>query len=214
MPNIFDHVISYVKSSAMAASNAELAPSEAIRTWLQGSGYIDKDQEEMAGTVKMPGETYGPAIARFSRTPIDFVKEFPGEPGKAGEFYSKDNRIEVSPESAKNLFGRDYGVGDTIKHESTHAIMSPESYIVQEGIARSQPGFSRISKAVSSKFEGPPGLEVPAQMAMRHYLVPGVTQQQRDDYMSHFIDSLQAMNPEAAGKLGRMIGGVSTPKRK
>ena len=214
MPNIFDHVIDYVKSSVSAASAAEQAPSAALHSWLQNSGYIP-----VGNVIKVGGETYGPAVTRISRTPLSFsTTEFKDLPGTQGQYLGQGPglppEIIIDPAASRSAYG---SVGPVIRHESIHAAMDHLPDEMQRDIAVSQPGYRKIANKLEKRWDGYMPVEVPAQMGQGGASGIGANRDvpidKQKSYMSSFMDSLQAVDPEVAGMVGRIIGGVQTPRK-
>jgi len=194
MANAFDDVINHVRAAISS-------PVQTMNTWLQTNGYISPQ------TVSANGVTYGPAVTRVSRTPIRFVNGFSGEPNLQGRY--DNGRIVVAPQKALNYYGDNAGVSDVVKHESMHALMDQMPVSDQYAVAQSPANYSTIAPVVSMGFNGDPRDEVPAQMAQQTHSL--VVPQQRDKYLSSFMDTLQAHDPSLAGKISQLLGGVRTP---
>jgi hypothetical protein len=61
-----------------------------------------------------PGQTYGPAVSRITRTPINFTDQMSAAKN-AGEYDPATKAMTVNP--------RIDDAGETVRHESIHALL-------------------------------------------------------------------------------------------
>ncbi len=100
-------------------------------------------------TVVGDGVTYGPAVSRITRTPIQFSNSL----GVAGQYDPNSKSITVNPANAND-------VGAVIRHESVHAALdSPALAALMQG-PQAQSLMARMPK-----FIGDAQAELPAYLA-------------------------------------------------
>lgn len=143
-----------------------------------------------------PGVTYGPAVTRISRTPIEYG-ELP--PNRSGEFYPDRKSIKVDP--------RKGNVHTVTRHEQIHAILDnlPMGGAPQ---TTSAPGFMDIARVIQPQVAGEMEHEVPAYMGQQQNSnFYGISDNQRNMYMQGLMGQLQKLDPAIAQKMLRLSGG-------
>lgn len=140
-----------------------------------------------------PGVTYGPAVSRSSRTPIQYGS-LPAN--RSGEFNPQTDTIKIDPIKGN--------VPAVTRHESVHALLSK---LPNSGTAQSQaaPGFSSIAERMHGSVAGNMEDEVPAYMAMQPKpQFYGISDDQRNAYMQGLVGQLQKLDPSIASKMQQL----------
>jgi len=139
-----------------------------------------------------PGLTYGPAVSRISRTPIRIN---PNQT-QSGLFDPESGVISINPNG-----GMEYG--NTVRHESIHALLSK---LKNPEIGQTIPGFNEIAPALKN-VGGTISHEVPAYMgAAPNSQFIGVSDKQRNDYVTGLVNAVQKLDPEIGKRLARLTG--------
>jgi hypothetical protein len=159
------------------------------------------------------GVSYGPAMARRTRTPINFSRnEDPGlsgntDPGNHLQFlaslapmmkrFAPTGTINVYPNSDENKVPG--GLSDTIRHEEVHALMHGSDVIGRlfgsdfSKIAPNDKEINNLAPYIKNR-TGDPKLEIPAYATQK-----GVyPEDQRQAFIQAFSQRLAASNPRAA----------------
>lgn len=141
-----------------------------------------------------PGQSYGPAVSRITRTPINFTDQMSAAKN-AGEYDPSTKAITVNP--------RIDDPGETVRHESIHALLDrvPQS----SAIAGSSSGYPEIQQ-VLSRVGGDPRHEVPAYLgsAAGSQFV-GLTDQMRQQFLDDFTRRLRLANSGASAQFQRVM---------
>lgn len=159
------------------------------------------------------GTTYGPAVTRRTRVPIEFGK-FDNEQQSGGfsgpslvpqilnllSFLPSSMRsngsIKIDPTSPDNT-----NLHKSINHEEIHSLLQDLSF---SGSLDHLQSANPLYKAIASKLTGRGGdpiQEVPAYMgAFEPAQNPGVEQSQRDSYVNYLANQLFKLDPKLASK--------------
>lgn len=134
--------------------------------------------------------TYGPAVSRLTRTPIDFGPT----DGKAGSYDGQ--RMLVDPSAAS--------VPEVVSHESVHALLTPALLAAATSGPQAQSMLG-----VMPKFAGDAQAEMPAYLATGEInrLPAGgrVSPSTRAGALSEVIANLARQNPAAARTFNRLV---------
>ncbi len=152
------------------------------------------------------GTTYGPAMTRLTRTPLSFTdnpRAFQ-TPGAIGEYNPNSKSIMVNPTINDP--------GETIRHESIHALLGRMPQQQQSDVAVGAPNYGAIANTLSKQVAGQMYQEVPAYMGSSptsKFL--GVSQKDRDDYLQHTRDVLMQLHPEIGAHFQRLLDSGNRP---
>lgn len=165
-----------------------------------------------------PGQSYGPAVARTTRVPIQFSNN-PNVPGTGQYFQTPSTalgsvmshimqpKIVINPtsEDARSNYGTN--MDSVIKHEIAHSVLEPHMNDADyEKLAQTNPYYKQMYTALDkSRLVNP--AEVPAYAAekdMSQYGIPGDLQQL---YRNSLVKQLQTSNPKLATQYQQIIGG-------
>lgn len=141
------------------------------------------------------GTTYGPAMSRVTRTPIEYG-ELP--PHRSGEFYPDKDSIKIDPNKGN--------VPQVTRHEQIHALLNklPMAGAPQ---TTSAPGFMDIARVIQPQIAGDIENEVPAYMGQQSNSgFYGISDAQRNQYMQGLVGQLQKLDPSIAQKMQRLSG--------
>lgn len=148
------------------------------------------------------GTTWGPAVTRLTKTPINFTTgKAMDNPTDLGEYYPQGDKaktITVNP-----LLDDPH---ETIRHESIHALMDQLPLKQQANIATSAPNFLSIANVVGRQAAGIPEIEVPAYMGSSptsKFL--GVSDDDRNAFVNHIQQTLMNLNPSMGNTFQRLL---------
>lgn len=136
-----------------------------------------------------PGQTYGPAVSRITRTPISFA---PGV--NKGEYDPATRSISIDPTKSTD-------VGATIRHESIHALLDKVPGAPQ--MAAASTGYGDLQKFFSGGM-GDPRYEAPAYLGAGGAQFLGLSDVVRKSFLDDFQNRLAAANPQAAQSFERV----------
>lgn len=140
--------------------------------------------------------TYGPAVTRLTRTPVQYVAgDIPGHPGAVGAYGSSG--ITIAPNAASNL-------NEVTNHESIHALLNDPALLAA---ANSGPQ-AQAMRSVMPNFVGDAQQEMPAYLATGEInrLPRGntVTDAGRSGALNEVMANVARQNP-AAGALFKRL---------
>lgn len=165
-----------------------------------------------------PGQSYGPAVSRLTRTPINF-KDDPLHPNLSGEFNTvPDNFLtRILPKSLQDTSqitvypkAKDTtDISSSIRHEDTHATLDSLSRKDFLNLADRNPAYDLIEKKLGQAGRGGfAPAEVPAYMAETDPSNPyKISPDLRNAYVKRMIDQLSSIDPSMSqtyAKLARM----------
>lgn len=136
-----------------------------------------------------PGQTYGPAVSRITRTPITFA---PG--ANKGEYDPATKTISIDPTKTTDL-------GATTRHESIHALLDQVPAAPQ--IAANSAGYGDIQKFFSGGM-GNPRDEAPAYLGAGGAQFMGLSDTLRKAFLDDFQERLGGASPQAAQTFQRV----------
>lgn len=143
------------------------------------------------------GTTYGPAVSRISRTPIEFSENMPSSRTQ-GEFIPAENKIRVNPNS------KGYPVNQVLRHEQIHAVLNGLPGAGQQ-VAQQVPGYKEIADRVAGAGTGNMADEVPAYMGQSPTpQIYGISQDQRNAYIQGLQSQLNKLDPGIAERFARL----------
>jgi len=105
-------------------------------------------------------------------------------------------------------------IGDTIRHESIHALLSDaltkagstdliNSYRILD---QENPAYFDVAKKIVGKRGGITPVEVPAYAGQREFRQFGIDPKTRAEYINSLIQSLQGIDPDASKTYKRIAG--------
>lgn len=161
-----------------------------------------------------PGQTYGPAQALVTRTPITFRQ---GLPGGASGIYSNQFdsalgqaiptnhpviRVDPTTSDVANTYGGD--VKPVIHHEIAHAVLESQNP-GYEKLATSNPEYNTIATQMGTNRQGFQPAEIPAYMAepgaaARWNVSPNLVDLYRQHLMNNLDPATAAMYQKNMGK--------------
>lgn len=120
-----------------------------------------------------PGQSYGPAVSRTTRVPIQFRSGLPG--GGAGLYIPPANSsvnqpipsgavIKVDPTSADFQTTYKGNVTPVVQHEAAHAILEPKN-TDYEALANQNKAYSQVADKLGDSRLGFQPAEIPAYMS-------------------------------------------------
>lgn len=175
-----------------------------------------------------PGETYGPAMSRRTRTPIMFTDRL--GPDSNGLFLTnpkfqmhapygkiRDNPlIKINPLSDE-ITSKATTIPNVIRHEDTHALLentlrgsigpNGDTRTAMRILQSENPYYSDIESRLRGQREGFLEDEVPAYATQPDYQQFGIPPPIRNGYVGSLIKSLESIDPKAA-KIYRSLAGV------
>lgn len=169
-----------------------------------------------------PGQSYGPAVSRHTRTPISFSNRYgPQENGRyitdpdLAPGIKSQPRIVINPQS--NEIKRYHNIKDVINHEDTHALLDQtmRKYIGPKGdteealsiLKGENPFHEQLSNELSlAGRAGYMPAETPAYAVEKKSGVYGVDPFTRSGYLQQMISTLQGIDPKAASTYKYLSG--------
>ena len=152
--------------------------------------------------IHQDGVTYGPAMTRVGRTPLNFTDT---EQKFTGGFYQPTaftkGQIAINPTT------KDEGdVHATIAHEDIHSILDKLDQSGQlEKMSKENPYFDKVADALNKTRAGDMYAEVPAYMgAYSPAFAKDVPADLRSMYTKYFQGQLAKADPDAAAKYAKI----------
>ena len=169
--------------------------------------------------VHADGISYGPAVSRWSKTPINFVPET-HSPNINGyyDWSPAKEKIVINPSSLEHK-NKVTTIGNTIRHESIHALLT--NALKKSGVDVSDvnnitnayrilgqelPEHYKIAQAIRGKRDGIMPVEVPAYAGQPDYTQFGISAPLRNSYTHNLVESLKGIDPDASKIYQRMTG--------
>lgn len=157
-----------------------------------------------------PGQTYGPAVSRLTRTPINFSQTAMPE-DQSGDYTLQNGTgsITVNPKSSDIAANYGGNVNSAIKHEIAHSIVMPVTTQAQRTqMANSDPMWQQAAQNLQGIGRGGQmSNEVPAYMAEPDASRYGIPDSLQSLYRKNFVNSLSTVSPTAANQYQRLTGG-------
>lgn len=141
-----------------------------------------------------PGETYGPAVSRITRTPIRFTENLSAAQNN-GEYDPATKTIAINPKAQSD-------VPTMIRHESIHALMDQVPGSGQ--MAAQSSGFPDIAKQMAG-VGGDPSHEAVAYLgSYPTSQFRGLSDQIREGFLNDFGSKLSAADPVRGSAWSRL----------